>query len=86
MPWAAPQWNARGFWQWHYELPNGWTAAVIDGSQAATPPRATEHHTGAFSAHHEVKGQTFGDFFDARRAALDLAMAQADNGELAEAA
>jgi hypothetical protein len=66
-------------WGWIYKLPSGWAAAVIDDSQSADPPRATEYRVSALSGDHGYqRGGTYPTLEEAKREALLLAMAQPD--------
>lgn len=77
-----------GTWYWFYpQLPNGWHPCVADDSQSYEPPRPTRYQVctaagwrgdGEVQMSNLIYGEPCDTFEDARRAALELAMAQKD--------
>lgn len=69
-------------WHWGFSLPNGWSAVVTDDSQMVAPKRPTRYYIGASSRMRYIGGdREYRDFYEAKQAALELAMAQEPNAD-----
>lgn len=74
--------SSSNIWYWFRkpELPNGWTAAIVDNSQFFEPPLRTHYRIfAAAEGMQEIAGTaSYLDFEVAKAEALNLAMAQPD--------
>src|SRR5271170_2047689 len=67
-------------WNWYFDLPNGWCAAVHDDSQMIAPRQITSYSISAICTHWIRQGNsTYQTLNEAKSAALALALLQEDD-------
>lgn len=77
MEWAIDFDGKNKIWRWSVDLPNGWSALVVDDSQFGYPKRPTHYLANAVSRMRIIQGKRYRTTLaEAKTEALDLALAQ----------